>query len=53
VGADRTVKPTANWKIVKREIREHVGKWISLKEETEKQKPDLLEAEEEEEEETD
>lgn len=53
VGADRTVKPTNNWDDVKHEIREHVGKWISLKEDTEKQKPDVSEAEEEEEEETD
>lgn len=48
VGADRTVKPTGNWNDVKQEIREHVGKWISLKEDTEKQKPDVSEEEDDE-----
>lgn len=50
VGADRAVKATKNWSEVKREIREHVGKWISLKGDVERKKPDVLEAEDSEEE---
>lgn len=48
VSADRTIERLPLWSDVRREIREYVGRWISLKVGIEKQKPDPYEIEDQE-----